>query len=272
MVIPFPVSSSFQGPLRIRRRAPLPARFVARDCNPAGAVASAARESGGTNEAPDSIPPGILPAAANRRKETRMLVANRMSARVVTIEPQQSLEQARTLLLKHKVRQLPVLKQKKLVGILTDRDLRSAPTTAKLVGEVMTPKPLFVGSAASVDEAARLIRLHRIGALPVVDDGRLVGILSATDVLDAFIDLSGVGDYTYRIALSNAKGRQAQQKVRQIVLDRGRGELKWLHADTKNPNKLHLRLKARRVDDVVTALEAAGFDVDAVVAPAKSRA
>lgn len=201
-----------------------------------------------------------------------MLVVNRMSARVVTVEPQQPLEQARTLLLKHKIRQLPVVKQKKLAGIVTDRDLRSAPTTARTVGEVMTPKPLVVGPAASVDEAARLLRLHRIGALPVVDNGRLVGILSATDVLDAFIDLSGVGERTYRIALSNAKGRLAQQKVRQIVVDRGRGELKWLHPDTKNPARLHLRLKATRVDDIVTALEAAGFDVDAVVAPAKSQA
>lgn len=201
-----------------------------------------------------------------------MLVANRMSTRVVTVEPQQSLEEARSLLLKHKIRQLPVVRQKKLVGIITDRDLRSAPTTAKMVGEVMTPKPLVVGAAASVDEAARVIRQHRVGALPVVDGGRLVGILSATDILDAFIDLSGVGERTYRLAISNARGRQAQQKIRQVVADRNRAELKWVHADTKDPSRLHLRLKARRVDDVVTALEAAGFEVDAVIAPAKSRA
>ena len=201
-----------------------------------------------------------------------MLVANRMSARVVTVEPQQSLEEARTLMLKHKIRQLPVMKQKRLVGIVSDRDLRSAPTTAKMVGEIMTPKPLVIAATASVDEAARVIRQHRVGALPVLEGSRLVGILSATDVLDAFIDLSGVGEHTYRLALSNVKGRQAHQKVRQIVVDRGRAELKWLHPDTKDPARLHLRLKARRVDEVVTALEAAGFDVDAVIAPAKSRA
>jgi len=201
-----------------------------------------------------------------------MLVVNRMSSRVVTVEPQLSLEAARALLQKHKIRQLPVVKQKKLVGIITDRDLRSAPTTVKTVGEIMTPKPLAIGPTASVDEAARVIRLHRIGALPVIDGSRLVGILSATDVLDAFIELSGVGEHTYRMAVSNVKGRQAQQKLRQIVVDHGRAELKWMHPDTKNTAKVHLRVKTRRVEDIVTALEAAGFDVDSVVAPAKARA
>lgn len=200
-----------------------------------------------------------------------MLVANRMSSRVVTVEPQHSLEDARALLQKHKIRQLPVVKQKKLVGIITDRDLRSAPTTAKNVGEIMTPKPLVIGPTAAVDEAARVIRQHRIGALPVVDGPRLIGILSATDVLDAFIDLSGVGENTYRLAISGVKGRQAQQRVRQIVVDHVRAELKWIHPDTKNSARLHLRLKARRIEDVVTALEAAGFDVEAIVAPARSR-
>jgi len=201
-----------------------------------------------------------------------MLVANRMSSRIVSVEPQQSLEDARTLLQKHKIRQLPVVKQKKLVGIITDRDLRSAPTTVKSVGEIMTPKPLVIAPVASVDEAARVIRQHRIGALPVVDGGRLVGILSATDVLDAFIDLSGVGENTYRIQVSGVKGRQAQQKVRQIVIDQVHAELKWIHPDTKNASRVHLRVKTRRVEDIVTALEAVGFDVEAIVAAPRSRA
>lgn len=201
-----------------------------------------------------------------------MLVANRMSSRVVTVESHLSLEAARALLQKHKIRQLPVVKQKKLVGIITDRDLRSAPTTVKTVGEIMSPKPLVVGPTASVDEAARVLRLHRIGALPVLDGSRLVGIISATDVLDAFIELSGVGEHTYRISVSNVRGRQAQQKVRTIVVDHTRAELKWMHPDAKTATKLHLRVKTRRVEDVVAGLEAAGFDVDAVVASAKAQA
>lgn len=201
-----------------------------------------------------------------------MLVANRMSKRVIVVDPEAPVAEARALLQKHRIRQLPVVKEKRLVGIVTDRDLRSAPATARTVAEIMTPKPLVIAPSASVDEAARVLRQHRIGALPVLEGGKLVGILSASDVLDAFIDLSGVGEHTYRLTVGNARSRQAQQRVRQLVADHARGELKWMHPDSRNPSKLHLRLKTQRIDDVVTALEAAGFDVLSVVAPAKSRA
>lgn len=200
-----------------------------------------------------------------------MLVRNRMSSRVITVEPQQSLTEARSLLHRHNIRQLPVLRNGRLVGIITDRDLRGAGGKDATVADLMTPKPIVIGPNASVDEAARALTAHKIGALPVVDGGKLVGILASSDILDAFVDLSGVGEATYRIVLSGAKGKQAERQVREVVAQK-HGELKWLHPDTRYPNKLHLRLKSRRVDDIVTALEAAGFNVDALVAPSGSRA
>lgn len=200
-----------------------------------------------------------------------MLVRNRMSSRLITVEPQASLAAARALLDRHQIRQLPVLRKGRLVGIITDRDVRSARAADAPVTDLMTPRPLVIASNASVDEAARLLTTHKIGALPVVDGGKLVGILASSDILHAFVDLSGVGEATYRITLSGASGKLAERRVREVVSVQ-HGELKWLHPDTRQRNKLHLRLKARRVDDVVTALEAAGFNVDAVVAPSRSRA
>jgi acetoin utilization protein AcuB len=200
-----------------------------------------------------------------------MLVRNRMSSKVITIEPEQSLADARSLLHRHRIRQLPVLRKGRLVGIITDRDLRGAGAKAATVGELMTPKPMVIGTSASVDEAARLLTAHKVGSLPVVEGGKLVGILTSSDILDAFVDLSGVGESTYRIVISGAKGKLAERRVREVVTAQ-RAELKWLHPDTRHPDRLHVRLKARRVDDVVTALEAAGFTVDALVAPAGSRA
>jgi acetoin utilization protein AcuB len=200
-----------------------------------------------------------------------MLVRNRMSSKVITIEPTQSLDEARALLHRHRIRQLPVLRKGRLVGIITDRDLRGAGAKPVTVGDLMTPKPIVTEPDVSVDEAARVLTAHKIGALPVVDQGKLVGILASADILDAFVALSGVGESTYRIVISGAKGRLAERRVREVVAAQ-RGELKWLHADTRDPNKLHVRLKTRRVDDVVTALEAAGFNVDALVAPARSPA
>ena len=199
-----------------------------------------------------------------------MLVRNRMSSRVITVEPQVSLSAARALLHRHRIRQLPVLRKGHLVGIITDRDLRGTSAADATVADRMTPKPMVIGSNASVDEAARLLTAHKIGALPVVDGGKLVGILASSDILDAFVDLSGVGEATYRIVISGASGKLAERRVREVVAAQ-HGELKWLHPDTRERSKLHLRLKARRVDDVVTALEAAGFNVDALVAPSRSR-
>jgi len=199
-----------------------------------------------------------------------MLVRSRMSRRVVTVEPQQSVAQARALMDKHRVRQLPVMRKARLAGIVTDRDLRSAGAKAERVADLMTTKPIVIGPNASVDEAARLLRARKIGALPVVEGGKLIGILSASDVLDAFVDLSGVGEETYRLILTGAKGKAAQQQVRQVIAVQ-RGELKWLHPDSQEPGKVHVRLKSRRIEDIVTGLEAAGFDVNSVVAPSATR-
>ncbi len=200
-----------------------------------------------------------------------MLVRNRMSPQVITVEAERSIEEARALLHKHRIRQLPVLSKRRLVGIITDRDLRGGGAKAATVADLMTPRPIVIGPNASVDEAARLLTTHKIGALPVVEGNILVGILASSDILEAFVDLSGVGEATYRMVISGAKGKQAAQRVRHVV-ETSRGELKWLHPDTRDPAKLHLRLKARRIDDLVTSLEAAGFEVDALVAPSRSRA
>ena len=83
-------------------------------------------------------------------------------------------------------------------------------------------------------------------------------------------DQSGVGEPTYRIVLSGRRmSRQTEAKLRRII-EHNNGELKWLHHDTKQrPPETHERLRVRRVDDVVTELEAAGFDVARVVSAEK---
>ncbi len=199
-----------------------------------------------------------------------MLVRDHMARKVVTTDPQRSVADARALLKRHRIRQVPVVRGGRLVGIVTDRDLRSAAVT-KPVAEVMTARPFTLAPDASVDEAARLLRTYKIGALPVVDGNELVGLITAADILDAFVQLTGVAEPTYRIALGVKRSKTDIARVRAIV-ERLNGELKWLHYDgEQRPPQIHLRLKVRRVDDVVTGFEAAGFDVLSVVAPARKR-
>jgi acetoin utilization protein AcuB len=105
------------------------------------------------------------------------------------------------------------------------------------------------------------MQAHKISSLPVVENGRVVGLLTTTDVLRAFVDLSGAAEPTTRIIVTGGSGRGAEDRVRRIVHG-CRGELKWIH---RHGRQLHLRLKSHRIDDVIPALEAAGFNVTAVV-------
>lgn len=163
------------------------------------------------------------------------------------------------------------MRKGRLVGIVTDRDLRGVREAGRKVADVMTAKPFVISPMASVDEAARLLRTYKIGALPVVDAAELVGIVTASDVLDAFVKLSGVAETTYRLAIAAKDGRQAEPAIRRILEDH-QGELKWLHRERHAGRvEFHARLKARRIDDVVTSLEAAGFEVVSLVSPGRKR-
>jgi acetoin utilization protein AcuB len=134
-------------------------------------------------------------------QEAPLRVRDVMAVSPITITPDVSVPAARTLMQQRQIRHLPVLADGRLVGMVTDRDVRlvlPSPATslavqelnyllARLtVGEVMT---LFVVTTAPhvpVTEAAGRMLRHKIGALPVVEGRRLVGILTRSDILRAF--------------------------------------------------------------------------------------
>ena len=136
-----------------------------------------------------------------------MSVRDRMTRNVTTIRPEATLRAAATLMRDRKVRHLPVVDDRgRMIGIMTDRDLRQAlfapgvlaertdlPAVleALAVGDVMTRGVISVRAVTTIREAARVMHECRLGALPVVEGGRLVGILTETDVLRAFQELLG---------------------------------------------------------------------------------
>jgi acetoin utilization protein AcuB len=132
----------------------------------------------------------------------RRAVRNLMTLTCVTVPPTMPVLEARRLMLEKKIRHLPVTDGSKLVGIVTDRDIRlnlpSAATSlsvweinyllAKLtVGAVMSRNVVAIESDREPREAAQLMLDHGVGALPVVDGGLLVGIITETDLLRAFV-------------------------------------------------------------------------------------
>jgi acetoin utilization protein AcuB len=90
----------------------------------------------------------------------------------------------------HRVRGLPVVEGEELIGIITDRDIRNhlLSLDSTTVRQAMTLSPVTVTPSTSVKEAAQLLDRHKVGALPVLADGHLVGIVSTSDLLKALIE------------------------------------------------------------------------------------
>src|SRR5262245_14334235 len=131
-----------------------------------------------------------------------MDVAKWMTKSIVTIKPKDTLRHARERLAKYRINQLPVIVNDKVVGIVTDRGVRDAyPSSLRLfhgkdidefgdshtVEEVMTYNVVAISPHTSLREAAQRLRRQRFGALPVEEDGKLVGIITRSDLLDAFL-------------------------------------------------------------------------------------
>jgi CBS domain-containing protein/nucleotide-binding universal stress UspA family protein len=129
---------------------------------------------------------------AGRHEIRRGEVAAVMSASPVTITPSDTLEAARHRMRAAKIRHLPVLEGGRLVGILSDIDL--APYRGQFaqtrVGMAMTPEPITIAADATINAAARLMLERRVRALPVVAGEQLVGVLSATDILEDYVRAS----------------------------------------------------------------------------------
>lgn len=117
-----------------------------------------------------------------------MTVQDVMTHRLVTIGPETSCGQARGMMDEHRIRHLPVVAGGRLVGVLSDRDVRSAAAESPgtVAGRIMTPDPVTVTPETRIEHAARLMLDARFGSLPVVD-GNLVGIVTYTDLLRAFV-------------------------------------------------------------------------------------
>lgn len=143
-----------------------------------------------------------------------MLVGERMSRPPVTIGPEMSIHDALALFKKERIRRAPVIKSGKLIGIVSEKDLLNAspsPATtlsvwemnyllSKLtVAEVMTKKVITVTEDTPIEEAARIMADNKIGGLPVVKDGRVIGIITETDLFKLFLELMGARERGVRV-------------------------------------------------------------------------
>jgi acetoin utilization protein AcuB len=168
--------------------------------------------------------------AAKKAISKAIRVVDWMTEAVLAVETFDSIAVARRLMAKHRVNQLPVLDNDRLVGIVTDRDIRDAYPTSLMINraeeidrfadkitveEVMTHDVFVVRPDTALVTAVGLLRRHRIGAMPVIKDQKLVGIITRSDILD-FVLRDGVGRERNRSKSAASVGKRSRQNRRRV--------------------------------------------------------
>jgi acetoin utilization protein AcuB len=194
-----------------------------------------------------------------------MQVKNWMIKKVVTISKNDHLMDALTLMKKYSIRHLPVVDNKNLVGLITESDLRQFMIPSLIdemsLEQVMIKNPVTIGPEESLEEAARLIYRYKIGGLPVVEKGKLVGILTTPDILAAFIQLMGVLETSSRLDIRLAPRAKAFEEASGIIQQKG-GQIISVGMMGKGTKKTYLfRLKRCPLEPITQALEKKGHQV-----------
>jgi len=145
-----------------------------------------------------------------------MLVGERMSFPVISTSPKTPINEALNLMRKEHIRRMPVVEKGELIGIVSDLDLLNAspsPATSLSIWEmnyllskitvkdVMTKDVITVTDTTPIEEAARIMADNKIGGLPVMRAGKVVGIMTETDLFKLFIELMGAREKGIRVSV-----------------------------------------------------------------------
>jgi len=211
-------------------------------------------------------------------------VRDRMSENVKTVTMDTSINEAFSLMKENNIRRLPVVEKSKLVGIITLSDLnRASPSSATSLSihelnyllakteiKDIVPKKqqvITVGPDNYIETAAKLMRSNRISALPVLDQDRLVGIVTETDIFDALIDILGVKKTHSRIDLYTSDRPGTIAAITGMIAAQGKNILNTVvYFDAKKDQyKMIVRLEELDCEDVVEALKKLGYEVESVI-------
>lgn len=208
-----------------------------------------------------------------------MLVQDIMRRDVITVGPQERLPAVTHLLRQRGIRHVPVIDEDSLVGIISDRDLKGAmfsaassrtgPALQSLLdhltaADIMTTRSLVtIGPMFPVEEAARLMLAKHISALPVTQAGRLVGIVTDTDVLQMLSRALGVTEPSSRIDVVLGDDPRALSRVVQTVDGAGAviSSLITLASPTTKLREAVVRLATIDPGPAIAALDAQGYSV-----------
>ena len=189
-----------------------------------------------------------------------MKVKNWMAKDIITISPQASISSAVKLMHQHSIRHLPVVEDDSMQGLVTESNLRQYFFPAMVhelsISDVMIVNPITVDPNASIDSAAQLIYKYKIGGLPVLEKRRLIGILTITDILAAFIELFGLLKESSRLdIILSEKGGTLDDVLRLIREMGGKVISVGVEAQTSKKKIYYIRLEKGDLSAIVQALE-----------------
>jgi len=208
-----------------------------------------------------------------------MLVYERMSRHPITITADVPIDEALHLMRDSKVRRLPVVdKQGKLVGIVSEKDLLYAspsPVTSLSIHEihylvskikvadVMTKDVITVGEYTPLEEAARIMVDHKIGGLPVVRNGTLVGIITETDLFKVFLELLGAREEGVRLTMLIPEQPGMLASITREIAEMGGNIIALGTFLGEDPTNRLIAIKVAGVEQksLVASMEALGMEI-----------
>jgi acetoin utilization protein AcuB len=209
-----------------------------------------------------------------------MYIDRIMHTDLVTVSPQTTLVEAKDLLEKQQIDHLLVINdKKKLVGIVSDRDLKqnwASPATSLsthelnyllqkvLVSMIMIKTVVTVPTSTTIERAALVMQQNRISALPVMEDGDLVGIITSTDVMGVLLQAIGISDDSVRLSIyvKDSIGKLAE--VCESLRDTGiniQSLFCWPETKHEGITQMVIRVTSQDEGKAISALTAKGFKV-----------
>lgn len=206
-----------------------------------------------------------------------MYVKQFMTSQVFTVSPEDNVADTMALMREKKINRLPVVKKGKLVGIVTDGDLRevspSPATTLSIfelnylvaktsIREIAVKNVITCSPETKLEDAALLMRDNGIGALPVLDQGKLVGIITETDILDTFLDIMGFRSPGDRMVIETKDEVGVIEDLASIIKDYDVNITSLAVYHLKN-NKVQIlvRINGDRVKEVKNDLVEKGYEL-----------
>ena len=200
-----------------------------------------------------------------------MFVKARMTPNPVTVTPDVSISEAFSIMKERQFRRIPVVQGGKLIGIVTEKELQQvSPSKATslsvfelnyllektTIKDAMSKDPITVLDDDLIEKAALLMRTNKVGALPVMHGDKLVGIITESDIFDAFIDTMGFRNPGVRLDLCLRDPGGDIPAVTQVISQAG-GKIS--HLTMYGDGELVVRISEERSEAVIKALTDAGF-------------